>query len=247
MNNQYGIQIAKTNYTSTDTTVFTVELRDCYQNWYLEIARLEFTNQFMQYFSSPEEGEKCVNDFIMDEINCGLKKQGLDEDVREYLLADAREILNEENWCVTIGGVVSNTAPASAISEPSFFVNELPGVNNFVTSPCLCKGYSYCQLREAIIHLNDTHRWTREDIADWIDTEQEAGHINVIFGSDEPPPNPIPQPSSTRGPSVDPVILADIKMQVGEFVATAEMMKATAVIASDKTEEFLKTLKWSQE
>ncbi len=38
---------------------------------------------------------------------------------------------------------------------------------------CVSSAYSPKSLVGAIIHLNDTHRWTRERIADWIEAEFE--------------------------------------------------------------------------
>lgn len=36
-------------------------------------------------------------------------------------------------------------------------------------SPCRC-GFKSTPLYSMIIHLNDTHHWDRDKIADWIDT-----------------------------------------------------------------------------
>lgn len=46
--------------------------------------------------------------------------------------------------------------------------NELPGVNTWVKYPCECGGQG--RIRGIIMHLNDAHRWTREAIADWLDS-----------------------------------------------------------------------------
>ena len=50
----------------------------------------------------------------------------------------------------------------------------LPGIKTAVNLPCQpCKIYaSYppISLHTAIMHLNDDHKWTREAIADWVDT-----------------------------------------------------------------------------
>lgn len=42
-----------------------------------------------------------------------------------------------------------------------------------VTLPCGCEPKTPYQLREAIIHLNDVDKWTRNEIADWLDTLDE--------------------------------------------------------------------------
>jgi hypothetical protein len=44
--------------------------------------------------------------------------------------------------------------------------DELPGIHTEVQHPVDKRRY---RLRDAIISLNDTHQWTREQIADWLD------------------------------------------------------------------------------
>jgi hypothetical protein len=49
----------------------------------------------------------------------------------------------------------------------SAWSKELPGVNDLVKNPMTDEVLA---LREVIINLNDRHKWTREQIADWIET-----------------------------------------------------------------------------
>lgn len=49
----------------------------------------------------------------------------------------------------------------------SVWSQELPGVNELVKNPMTDV---LSPLREVIINLNDRHKWTREKIADWIET-----------------------------------------------------------------------------
>lgn len=51
--------------------------------------------------------------------------------------------------------------------NPESLANDLPGIQEVVEHPINKKRMS---LRSAIINLNDNHRWTREKIADWIET-----------------------------------------------------------------------------
>lgn len=44
----------------------------------------------------------------------------------------------------------------------------LPNLEGTVAYPCECRGPG--ALRDAIVHLNDSHRWTREQVADWLET-----------------------------------------------------------------------------
>lgn len=55
--------------------------------------------------------------------------------------------------------------------QPSFIANMLPGVNNVVTHPVSGKEQ---RLFDIIINLNDHCGWTREAVADWIDTLPEV-------------------------------------------------------------------------
>lgn len=43
-------------------------------------------------------------------------------------------------------------------------------------------------VHQIIMHLNDSHKWPREKIADWLDAEHDAGRINIEFDvpMDEP-------------------------------------------------------------
>ena len=40
-----------------------------------------------------------------------------------------------------------------------------------------------CCLVDCIIHLNDAHRWTRGQIADWVETLEQAGTIKAEKGA----------------------------------------------------------------
>jgi hypothetical protein len=41
---------------------------------------------------------------------------------------------------------------------------------SFISDYCDCEKISTCEppLHDHIVHLNDTHKWTREQIADWV-------------------------------------------------------------------------------
>lgn len=57
---------------------------------------------------------------------------------------------------------------------------KLPGVMSLADSPCRCFSRP-ATLHRIIIHLNDFHEWSRENIADWIDELHDAGKINAEF------------------------------------------------------------------
>lgn len=58
--------------------------------------------------------------------------------------------------------------------------NSLPGVNNLVICPG-CLKPEEAPLRSVIMHLNDSHKWTRDRIADWLDKLYEDGMTDLAF------------------------------------------------------------------
>jgi hypothetical protein len=57
-------------------------------------------------------------------------------------------------------------------NEVKEFIDRFPFARHEVVCPVSgCYGDSWKpHLKAAIVHLNDRHHWTREDIADWLDT-----------------------------------------------------------------------------
>lgn len=47
----------------------------------------------------------------------------------------------------------------------------------------MCRG-GQTDLMRVIIHLNDHHKWSREQIADWLDDQAEVGKVNIDFEDD---------------------------------------------------------------
>lgn len=46
---------------------------------------------------------------------------------------------------------------------------------------CPLSDGTFLYLRDAVIHLNDEHHWTRERIADWLETEEEKlGYVTLV-------------------------------------------------------------------
>ena len=73
--------------------------------------------------------------------------------------------------------------PAAAVAESAMLSqksHELPGIDCRVKFPCDCPGQM--PLRNVIMHLNDTHRWTREAIADYLDSVDDPENgIDLAF------------------------------------------------------------------
>jgi hypothetical protein len=87
------------------------------------------------------------------------------------------------------GGVVSDPfySPEPATingKDISVVSHDLPAMNQMVLCPEPHASGPWVQegrLRNVIMHINDSHGWTRERIADWIDELHDAGKINAEF------------------------------------------------------------------
>lgn len=83
------------------------------------------------------------------------------------------------------GGYFSNDkAEDEAVYRVAEKSKELPGMSAAVVLPCTdeCRDIPRTwNLRDAIMHLNDTCRWTREKIADWLDDLHDTGQVNLEF------------------------------------------------------------------
>lgn len=66
--------------------------------------------------------------------------------------------------------------------------HSLPGVHSKAAFPCSHREREDTEIREIIIHLNDTDRWPREKIADWLDDLQDNYGYDFTFqvSHDEP-------------------------------------------------------------
>jgi hypothetical protein len=60
--------------------------------------------------------------------------------------------------------------------DASILAHKLPGIHRMVTCPVTKKQKN---LFSTIIDLNDTHNWSREKIADWIETLDDAPKFEV--------------------------------------------------------------------
>lgn len=62
---------------------------------------------------------------------------------------------------------IFNSMDFSLSLKPEILANDIPGIHQIVKNP---KTGEPTPLMECIISLNDSHGWTREQIADWLDT-----------------------------------------------------------------------------
>jgi len=107
---------------------------------------------------------------------------GLDHKVYsyEYFVTDSFKSYqygpSKGDWKPGLSNVMSDEYLAKFKLSDSLAnkANELPGIKTLVDLPCECGQYALSgmtySLHTAIMHLNDNHKWTRERIADWVDT-----------------------------------------------------------------------------
>lgn len=83
----------------------------------------------------------------------------------------------------TQGDKVSSSG--EELQEESF---KLPAIDTLVSMPCACRsagGIHYkSSIHRTIIHLNDSCRWSRERIADWLDELHDSGEVDLTFKVD---------------------------------------------------------------
>lgn len=81
-------------------------------------------------------------------------------------------------------GIMPAQPPAPEFAEMS---HSLPGVREKVNAPCDCHDLSGIQhtIRNIIMHLNDSHHWTRNAIADWL----ESLDVDLEFKAVDTPPD----------------------------------------------------------
>jgi hypothetical protein len=72
------------------------------------------------------------------------------------------------------------TAPEANPEDPA--VAQLPALKVDVPCPCECDYSTSKTIRWSIIHLNDQHKWTREQVADWLETLD----VDIRFSSRDP-------------------------------------------------------------
>jgi hypothetical protein len=93
------------------------------------------------------------------------------------------------DWSFDLSKTILYSVGVDLISyEMEQAARELPGMNQQVYCPVSCDvswTLVTSSLKSTIIHLNDYHRWSRDDIADWLDELADAGIIDIDFPTPE--------------------------------------------------------------
>lgn len=85
-----------------------------------------------------------------------------------------KHVIGIETMAPTYGPISSSTVKpkmSAGNAVVDLFIKLIPGFND-MTAACPVDDCNHkdALLKYAIIHLNDDHKWTREEIADWLDT-----------------------------------------------------------------------------
>jgi hypothetical protein len=110
----------------------------------------------------------------------------LDEDFLLELAVDFTE--KQKAQVVNVMGASIMLNPSVISSNPRRRIEQAcPGLEENVQPPCDCyiEFYQDAVLSAVIMHLNDKHAWTREKIADWLDSLDVDLTVNL---DDEPTP-----------------------------------------------------------
>jgi hypothetical protein len=131
-----------------------------------------------------QQEDKIIVHFIDDKIagsltfnNCIYEY----ESIRQWNV----EGISHNLWAVIQRFVLKNHTRNHLLDDPGVLARQIPGIKQVVTCPACkngeIKGITNSEymattgesLMSVIIHLNDRHKWTREAIADWIETLDE--------------------------------------------------------------------------
>lgn len=81
-------------------------------------------------------------------------------------------------------GEVLASCALGAASRGGFTYDPIRILQKQVACP-VC-GIEARTLRSIIVHLNDHHRWTREQIADWVEIQEQLVTVDIDSGEQSP-------------------------------------------------------------
>lgn len=122
--------------------------------------------------SLPEDEIKMVygdNDWYIEFTFCWKDTPAK---ILEYFTIEDDKV---KEWFIHVTDAYCN-ATTNKSFDPSSLARLLPGVDNIVKNPI---DGTEARLWGIVIYLNDIERWTREQIADWIETLDEVPSFEV--------------------------------------------------------------------
>lgn len=169
---------------------YTFKVMDCY--WFgIKPAVYDTVTQVIDRWTKPKAG-----DLTWDDIDTTLGHSPMKfadvKNVKKYVYPTWKSTLPlkwwgtadqvvKSKWSLATGKTITTILSPSP-PGPSDWAGQIPGVDQIIGvcpalrenlschDGCIC-GIDYSQsLMSTVIHLNDGHRWTRDQIADWIET-----------------------------------------------------------------------------
>lgn len=142
------------------------------------------------------------------------------------------------------GGLVNDAKAVASVPSASSYVHQLPGVNEYCNHPKpkndedagLCN-WSMTQensIPDTIMHLNDRHKWTREEIADWLETLD----VDLRFKT----PEQKAEEKKRKELDGHRAMLVEYEKQMKSTAAALEALKANAEKCADKIKKLQEAL-----
>lgn len=118
------------------------------------------------------------------------------------------------------------------IEEPDDYAVKIPGIHEQVSHPV---HKHYLSIYEIIVDLNDSHGWTREEIADWLDTldNQPVFKEKIKVHNGE----------SKKLPVTNAVSVEQLKEKLDAIKSSMTKFDETAQVANEELNKLLESLK----
>lgn len=132
-------------------------------------AECHVSQEFLESYSkSPAEAAALVIERLADDLYYGFYDQELIDLISSKLAYSTAQFIHKPHaLALKLDKLATLESMTSFESKVVSTVDSMPGALETVKNPMT--GASG-MLKNVIMNLNDTHGWTREEIADWLDT-----------------------------------------------------------------------------
>lgn len=174
------------------------KVADAPVSWYIKIPSIGLTghnfDEDLAFFLKRVYKELVVAGFPLpgkatDQVAKILQGQQHLYEVATYNMPYINKYFTKEEITLTLeklNAAKKYSAPAVDTVSLSILSEKLPGVKELVRYPC-AHGKSSSTMSSVwstVQHLNDIDKWTREEIADWLDMLHDSGQINIEFNAE---------------------------------------------------------------
>lgn len=151
--------------------------------------------------------------------------------------------LQPKGWAKTEITANLLSGAINPVSDPASLSHMLPGITERVSHPALKveDHYPGCTIvgnvhtiRQLVMHLNDDHKWTREEIADWLDTLD----VDLAFKS----PEDVSKEKKRKELDQAKAMMVDYEKQMKSTAAALEALKANAEKCADNIKKLQEEL-----